>query len=66
MARLIKHTATSSKKITVGGETISICMCGLSKNYPICDGTHHSIKDELPDVTYIYDENGNRIEIKKT
>ena len=34
---------------------LSICACGLSKKFPICDGTHKGCKTEEPDHVYSYD-----------
>ncbi len=34
---------------------ISLCACGVSQKFPICDGTHKRCKDESPGVLYEYD-----------
>ena len=34
---------------------ISLCACGVSQKFPICDGTHKRCKDETPGVLYEYD-----------
>ena len=60
MARIIIKTAQRPYKImTVEGEK-KICMCGLSKNQPFCDESHHKTDDENPDLLYQYDETGKR------
>lgn len=60
MARVVIKTAQRPYKImTVEGEK-KICMCGLSKNLPFCDESHHKTDDENPDLLYQYDEEGNR------
>lgn len=53
MARLVRHTENHPQEIKVGGESKHICMCGLSKNQPLCDGAHKKTHDE-GDKTYIY------------
>ena len=63
MARLVKKEATGPTEIKVGGESKWICMCGLSKNQPYCDGSHKMCEGEAPGKLYKY-ENGKRIEIK--
>lgn len=40
MARLIKHTATGPIEIKPSAESTWVCMCGLSRDYPRCDGSH--------------------------
>lgn len=62
MARIIIHTAKKPYvHTTPKGDTIAICMCGLSRNYPFCDGSHKGTRDEAEDVLYVYDQDGNRV-----
>ena len=36
-------------------KTLSICGCGISRTFPICDGAHKCCKDEEPNHVYTYD-----------
>ncbi|MFB6110329.1 MAG: CDGSH iron-sulfur domain-containing protein [Halodesulfurarchaeum sp.] len=67
MPREITHEATGPEKIDAadiesdGG--VAICMCGLSADYPFCDGSHAATSDEDPDTHYKYegdDDEGER------
>ncbi len=40
MARLIEHTADGPEEIKPSDKSTWVCMCGLSKNLPLCDGSH--------------------------
>ena len=60
MARLIKRFRNQPYSVTVGGETSSICGCGLSATLPFCDGTHNITLSEETDKLYWYDEAGLR------
>jgi CDGSH-type Zn-finger protein len=62
MARVIVKTAHGPFELKVGDKTVKICMCGLSKNQPFCDGSHMKTLDEKDDELYQYDENGKRME----
>ncbi|MFB6132639.1 MAG: CDGSH iron-sulfur domain-containing protein [Halanaeroarchaeum sp.] len=35
---------------------VAICMCGLSDNYPFCDGSHAATAEEDADTLYKYEE----------
>lgn len=62
MARWIKHIASRPIPVEVGAEKKWICMCGLTKNPPFCDGRHKHTVGEEEGKFYRYDENGVRTE----
>jgi len=63
MARIVKHEEKIPMEVNIGGESKWICMCGLSKNKPFCDGSHKLCGDEEEGKLYKY-ENGKRVEVK--
>ncbi len=58
MARLVRLEALKPVRIEPQEKAIFICACGLSKNFPICDGHHKGCAAEVAGVTYVYDDNG--------
>jgi len=50
-------------EITPQEKSVWICMCGLSKNQPYCDGSHKTIGEEVDGKIYEYDAQGHRVEV---
>jgi CDGSH-type Zn-finger protein len=57
MARVVRLVQTGPMKIEPGQtKPVWICACGLSKTFPICDGSHKTTaKQEEPGKLYHYD-----------
>lgn len=66
MARLVIKKDTGPKEVKVGDQSVWICMCGLSKNQPFCDGSHarYKVAEEEEGKLYMYDEEGKRKEVE--
>ena len=62
MSRIVLHERNRPYMIKAGNEEVHICGCGLSANKPYCDGTHKKTLSEGT-KTYLYDQDGNRVEI---
>ncbi|EQB70302.1 MAG: CDGSH iron-sulfur domain-containing protein [Candidatus Thermoplasmatota archaeon] len=62
MSRVVMHESDKPYLIKVGDKELHLCACGLSENKPYCDGHHMKTTDEGSKL-YVYDHNGNRIEI---
>jgi len=60
MARLLKRYRNQPHTLIVGGESVSICGCGLSAKQPYCDGTHTISESEECETLYWYDDAGER------
>lgn len=60
MARIVVHEETEPLKLTeadLNAEkgNIAICQCGLSDEYPFCDGSHRQTRGETDSLLYQYD-----------
>jgi len=64
MPRDVRHSAILPLKIDpdtwprdASGnlKPIFVCACGLSKNFPLCDGAHKACAAEDPNLVYRYD-----------
>jgi CDGSH-type Zn-finger protein len=64
--RKITRIAQGPFEIPPQQKSVWICMCGLSKNQPYCDGSHKRTMDEVDGRTYEYDEEGHRREVQAT
>lgn len=70
MARLVRLDATGPRKLDASDVDpeegdVAVCQCGLSDEYPFCDGSHRATRDEAADETYRYegddDENDRHV-----
>ena len=54
MARIIRHVAAAPVKIEPSEKPIFVCACGLTKNFPMCDGSHKVSRTEEAGQLYVY------------
>jgi len=60
MARVVIKEAKGPMELKPQKKSVFICMCGLSKNQPFCDGSHLKTKDEKKGEVYRYNEKGKK------
>ena len=61
--RKVLKSAMRPLEIKPQEKSVWICMCGLSKNQPFCDGAHKKTGDEAEGKVYEYDADGHRTEV---
>ena len=61
MARMIRHDHTGPIKLEPHDKPYFICACGLTQNFPHCDGSHKQCKPEQPGTLYVYDKSRTKI-----
>jgi CDGSH-type Zn-finger protein len=65
MARLVRLTVTDPLKIDPAalppGQKLSICTCGISAKFPLCDGAHKRARLEQPGMLYTYSADGTTV-----
>ncbi|RBI62062.1 CDGSH iron-sulfur domain-containing protein [halophilic archaeon] len=66
MAREVTHTATGPLKLDEDDldpekGDVAVCLCGLSDDYPFCDGSHRVTADEAEGVVYRYEDGERRV-----
>lgn len=66
MPRLVRHDATGPQELKPQPHSVWICMCGLSQNLPMCDGSHKTARQrEQPGKCYVYDnDRKNVVEVR--
>lgn len=65
MPRRVTHEATGPLKLDRSDlderkDDVAICLCGLSEEFPFCDGTHRITRDEPNDTVFEYDDGDRR------
>lgn len=55
MARLIRSDRDGPIRIDPQDKPVFICGCGLTGDFPYCDGSHKHCKNEKPGNIYKYD-----------
>ena len=68
MAREVTHESTGPLRIDGAeiderGGSVLLCRCGLSAEYPFCDGAHEATRDEAARTLSRYDGDTERREV---
>ncbi|MEX0654567.1 MAG: CDGSH iron-sulfur domain-containing protein [Phycisphaeraceae bacterium] len=62
MPRLCRHEATGPQEVKPQDKSVWVCMCGLSKSLPFCDGSHKAARQEEAGKLYVYDRTRANVE----
>lgn len=54
MTRIVELKETKPLIIDPSKEKVWVCRCGLSKDWPYCDGSHKLARQEHPGKRYAY------------
>lgn len=64
MARLVRLEASKPVEIKPSEQSVWACACGLSRNFPLCDGSHKkcpATEGEEEGKLHVYDRKRQRI-----
>lgn len=63
MPRLVQFDANGPIEIPPQEGSVWVCACGLSQNFPYCDGSHTKCEraETDPQKIYVYDEKRRRV-----
>lgn len=63
MARMVRFEATGPIEVPPQDKSVWICGCGLSQNWPYCDGSHKACRKQETDggKLYVYDKDKKTI-----
>ncbi len=63
MARIIRSDRDGPHRIDPQDKPVFICGCGLTENWPYCDGSHKPCATEEEGTVYRYEEDGSRVAV---
>lgn len=58
---MIRHELTGPVRIDPQDKPAFVCGCGLTKSFPLCDGSHKACAKEDGSKLYTYDKAGEKI-----